>query len=145
MKLRPWKYEDILRISEIEAECFPEEPWNFRMLASSFENDNFYGILAEDGGEIVGYGGVTVAADSADIENVAVTEYFRNSGAGTAILNELVKIAADKKARKVFLEVRVSNAEAMKLYLKNGFKGAYARTRYYTDGEDCLVMVRNCK
>lgn len=145
MKLRPWKYEDILRISEIETECFPQEPWSFRMLASSFESDNFYGIIAEDGGEIVGYGGVTVAADSADIENVAVTEYFRNSGVGTAIINELVKIAANKNACKVFLEVRVSNAAAMRLYLKNGFKGVYARTRYYSDGEDCLVMVKNCK
>ena len=30
----------------------------------------------------------------------------------------------------------------MKLYLKNGFKGVYARSRYYSDGEDALVMVK---
>ncbi len=38
--------------------------------------------------------------------------------------------------------MRVSNVPAMSMYLKNGFRGAYARTRYYTDGEDCLVMVK---
>lgn len=140
MQIRNWKYEDILKISEIEQECFPQEPWSFKMLASSFESDNFYGVLAEDGGEIIGYGGITVAADSADIDNVAVTEYFRGSGVGTAIITELTKIAAGKGAKKVFLEVRVSNSVAMELYLKNGFKGVYARTRYYSDGEDCLVM-----
>lgn len=142
MTIREWKYGDILRISEIEKECFPQEPWSFQSLASSFETETFYGVLAEDGGEIAGYGGVTVAADSADIDNIAVTEPYRNSGVGTQILNELCSAAKARGAKKVFLEVRVSNVPAMSLYLKNGFKGAYARTRYYTDGEDCLVMVK---
>ncbi|MDE7082843.1 MAG: ribosomal protein S18-alanine N-acetyltransferase [Clostridia bacterium] len=142
MQIRKWEYKDILRISQIETECFPKEPWNFQMLASSFETESFHGVLAEDGGEIIGYGGITVAAESADIDNVAVTEPYRNSGVGTAIIEELLRIAKDCGASKVFLEVRVSNATAMKLYLKSGFKGAYARTRYYSDGEDCLVMVK---
>ena len=140
MNLRRWKYEDILRISEIEKECFPGEPWTFKMLAASFESESFIGVLAEDGGEIAGYGGISVAVDSADIDNIAVTEPYRNSGIGTAILNELCSLAKERGVNKVFLEVRVSNSPAMSLYLKSGFKGAYARTRYYTDGEDCLVM-----
>lgn len=142
MIIRPWKYEDILRISEIEKECFPDEPWTFKMLASGFESDCFFGVLAEDGDDIAGYGGITVAADSADIDNIAVTEPYRNSGIGTAVLNELCSLAKSKGAAKVFLEVRVSNSPALSLYLKNGFKGVHARTRYYTDGEDCLVMVK---
>lgn len=140
MLMRRWKYEDILKISELEKECFPLEPWTFKMLASSFETENFYGVLAEDGGETVGYGGITVAADSADIANIAVTEAYRHSGVGAAVMDELQKIAKEKGVKKIFLEVRVSNSAAMNLYLKCGFKGAYARTRYYPDGEDCLVM-----
>lgn len=140
MLIRGWKYEDILRISQIEEECFPDEPWNFKMLASSFEQDNFFGVIAEDGGEIAGYGGITVAAGTADVDNIAVTEPYRHSGIATAVLSELISIARAQGAEKVFLEVRVSNVAAMSLYLKNGFKGAYARTRYYADGEDCLVM-----
>lgn len=142
MLIRRWKYEDILRISEIEKECFPKEPWSFKMLASSFESESFTGLIAEDGGELAGYGGVTVAADSADVANIAVTEPYRRSGAATLILNGLCGAAKEKGAAKMYLEVRVSNAAAMSLYLKNGFVGAYARTRYYPDGEDCLVMVR---
>ena len=142
MTLRKWKYADILPISELEKECFPDEPWSFQMLASSFESEAFFGVLAEDGGEIVGYGGITVGYDSADIDNVAVTEAFRHSGVGSAILEELLKIAKERGAAKVFLEVRVSNATAMSLYLKHGFAGVYARTRYYSNGEDCLVMTK---
>ena len=142
MEIRSWKYCDISRIAELEKECCPKEPWSFQMLASSFDSETFYGVLADDCGEIVGYGGITVAGDSADIDNVAVTEYFRNSGIGTEILQSLVNIARVEGAKKVCLEVRVSNSVAMGLYLKCGFKGAYARTRYYSDGEDCLVMVK---
>ena len=45
--------------------------------------------------------------------------------------------------RKMFLEVRVSNAPAMSLYLGAGYVGRYARPRYYGDGEDALVMDKN--
>lgn len=143
MKLRRWKYEDILRIAEMEKECFPEEPWSYQTLAGIFTAAAFCGVVAEDGGEIVGYGGITVAADSADVENIAVSEAYRKSGVGSAILKELCRQAKDRGAKKVFLEVRVSNYIAMKMYLKCGFVGVYARTRYYTDGEDCLVMCKN--
>ena len=143
MQLRGWKYEDILKISEMEKDCFPLEPWSFRMLASSFDSESFCGIIAEDGGEIIGYGGMTVAADTADIDNVAVAEPYRRNGAGTAIIARLLEIARDRGVKKVFLEVRVSNAEAMRVYLKSGFKGVYVRTRYYSDGEDCLVMAKS--
>lgn len=142
MTIRRWKYEDILRISEIEKECFSAEAWSFKMLASSFENDAFYGVVAEDGSDIAGYGGITVAADTADVGNIAVTENYRNCGAGTAILEELCSTAKLKGVKSVFLEVRVSNAAAISLYLKCGFVGRYARLRYYPDGEDCLVMAK---
>ena len=142
MNLRRWKYEDILRISELEKECFPQEPWSYRMLADSFENENFIGVLCDDGGEIAGYGGLTLGYDTADIDNIAVSESYRGGGIGGAMLEWLVAAAAERGMTRVFLEVRVSNSRAMALYLKHNFKGVYARTRYYTDGEDCLVMAR---
>lgn len=142
MIIRDWRYEDILRISQLEKECFAKEPWSFRMLADSFESDNFFGVLADDGGEVTGYGGITINVDTADIDNIAVSEAYRRGGTGTLILEKLIEIAREKGCGKVFLEVRVSNSAAMLLYLKHGFKGVYARKRYYPDGEDCLVMAK---
>lgn len=141
MSIREWKYQDILRISEMERECFPQEPWSFQTLASSFDSESFCGLLAEESGEIVGYGGITVAADVADIDNVAVSEPYRGNKIGEKIVKALLTYAKNKGVCKVFLEVRVSNVAAMKLYINCGFRGVYARTRYYSDGEDCLVMV----
>ncbi len=145
MKFRRWRFEDILKIAELERECFPLDPWNYRMLADSFENENFVGILCDDGGDIAGYGGITTGYDTADIDLIAVAERYRNAGIGSSVLEELVSVAAERGMEKVFLEVRVSNSPAISLYLKHGFNGVYARTRYYSDGEDCLVMARALK
>lgn len=142
MTVRDWKYEDILKISQLEKECFFDDAWDFKQLASSFESENFCGLAADDGGEVIGYGGITIAYDEADVANIAVSEPFRFSGVGGSILDALIDKARSRGVKKVFLEVRVSNSEAMKLYLKHGFVGSYARPRYYKNGEDCLVMVR---
>jgi ribosomal-protein-alanine acetyltransferase len=143
MIIRKWRFEDILKISELERECFKSESWSYTTLASCFENPAFYGLAAEDGGELIGYGGITIAADSSDLENILVTEAYRRGGVGGSLLDELVKLAKQKGVKEMFLEVRVSNSPAMKMYLSHGFSGIYARTRYYSDGEDCLVMKKN--
>ena len=142
MIIRKCKYEDILSVSELEKLCFKGESWSFGTIASAFENPSYCMLVAEEGGEVIGYGCTCTTLDTCDLENVLVAEEYRKSGIGRAILNGLLSDAKERGAEKVFLEVRVSNSVAMELYLKNGFKGIYARTRYYSDGEDCLVMVK---
>lgn len=142
MTVREWKFEDILAVTRLEEECFTTDRWSYHTFASCYENASFYGVVAEEGGEIIGFGGITAVCDNADLENVLVAEAYRRCGAGSAILNRLLWYAVSKNVEKVFLEVRVSNAAAMGMYLKSGFVGVHARTRYYSDGEDCLVMCK---
>ena len=142
MRIRKCKYEDILSVSELEKECFKGESWSFGTIASAFENPSYEMLVAEEDGEILGYGCTGTTLDTCDLENVLVAEEYRRGGIGKAILNALLDNARERGAEKVFLEVRVSNSAAMLLYLSCGFKGVHARTRYYSDGEDCLVMVK---
>lgn len=143
MNIRCWKFEDILSVSDLEKECFGGEAWSYATLVSAFESGASYGLVAEEGGEVVGYGCITCAADTSDLENVVVAENYRRSGVGGAIVRGLLDEAVARGAQKTFLEVRVSNSPALCMYLKCGFCGAYARTRYYSDGEDCLVMKKD--
>lgn len=142
MKIRKCKYEDILAVSELEKECFKGESWSFGTIASAFENPSYEMVVAEEDGEILGYGCTCTTLDTCDLENVLVAEEYRRGGVGRAIVVALLDNAKERGALKVFLEVRVSNSAALRLYLSCGFKGVHARTRYYSDGEDCLVMVR---
>lgn len=146
MIIRKCKYEDILSIAELEKLCFKGEGWGFGTLASAYENSQQYAMLvAEEDGEVIGYGCISVACENCDVENVLVAEEYRCSGIGRRILNELIAEAILRGAENAFLEVRVSNAAAMRLYLSSGFVGTHARSRYYSDGEDCLVMKKRLK
>ena len=141
MNGREWRYDDLGAIAALEAECF-SDPWNMRMLAESFLSGRFFGSLLEEGGVITAYGGMSVVADEAEVQLIATAEMYRRCGRGGKVMEDLLYEAARRGVRRVFLEVRVSNAPAMMLYLKHGFRGVYARARYYADGEDAIVMVK---
>lgn len=140
MNGRVWTFEDIGRIAELEKECFPVAAWSRQSLAESFLSGRFYGVLLEENGAITAYGGMSVVLEEAEIELIATSEMYRNCGRGAKILEDLLAEAKRRGVERVFLEVRVSNAPAQRLYLKHGFAGVYARTRYYPDGEDAIVM-----
>lgn len=141
MNGRPWKMDDLDAIAALEKECF-SDPWDRRMLADSFLSAGFYGVLLEEEGTPIAYGAVRIVCDEAEIELVAVSEMYRRCGRGAAIMEDLLSIAKEHGVKRVFLEVRVSNASAQILYLRCGFQGLYCRTRYYPDGEDGIVMAR---
>lgn len=139
MEFRKWKYEDIMEIAALEKQCF-SDPWSFRMLADTFFNESTVNVAAEEGGRVAGYAFAVLAGEDADIANVAVSPACRRRGIASQLLACLEARAAAAGVKRVFLEVRVSNAPAMALYLKRGYVGRYARPRYYGDGEDALVM-----
>lgn len=143
MRYRDWQFKDLMPISLMEKEIFPTTAWTYAMLVDSFGSNRFYGVCCEgEDGEILGYGGLTVGVEEAEIDNIGVAEFYRGGGIGRHLLGMLVKYAKDRKLSKLFLEVRVSNTAALLLYLRAGFKGLYARPRYYPDGEDAIVMVK---
>ena len=137
--IRAWKYEDVAAVAELEKECF-RDPWSYQMLAETFMTGRFESVLCEENGEVAGYGGAIFGVEAADIANIAVRESYRGKGIGKKLVNALVKKLYARGVRRIFLEVRVSNAAAMALYLRCGFVGVAVRPRYYGDGEDALVM-----
>ena len=85
---------------------------------------------------------MSVLGEDAEVQLIGVSEMYRRCGRGGRVLEDLLAIAGEKGARRVFLEVRVSNSPAIMLYLRHGFDGLYARSRYYADGEDAVVMMK---
>lgn len=141
MNGRAWQYSDLSAIAALERECF-SDPWNHRMLAESFLSGHFYGSLLEEDGAVAAYGGMVVFGEQAQVQLIGVAEMYRRCGRGSMILEDLISIAREKGVKHIFLEVRVSNSPALLLYLKHGFSGLYARSRYYADGEDAIVMMK---
>ena len=139
MTFRAWTYADIYAIAALEKECF-SDAWTFRMLADSFFSESAMTLLAEEGGEILGYAVFSVLFEEAELADIAVSPAARRRGIAAALLDRLEGQARRAGAERVLLEVRVSNAPAMRLYLKRGYVGCGVRPRYYADGEDGLIM-----
>jgi len=135
--------DDIPGVMEIERRSFPT-PWS----ESSFRYElleNPYASLfvarADQPPEVIAFASVWVVDDEMKINNLAVHPLWRRKGVATRLLAFLLAFAAGQGCRQATLEVRPSNAAALRLYQKAGFVLTGRRKEYYTDThEDALVM-----
>ncbi len=141
------KKSDIDEILVLEELCFPDDPWS--RLSFEKEVDNslsvFFVARDEETGSIIGYGGIWLMYDVADITNLAVHPDYRHEGIGQKLLQLLVQIAREKKMTAITLEVRESNLPAQKLYESAGFVYCGTRKRYYQGVEDAKIMTLELK
>lgn len=139
--LRRMLEQDMDRVLEIEAACFPR-PWPRESFQSELANACArYVVLIEDGA-IAGFGGMWIIIDEAHVNNVAVHPDYRQRGYGRRIMRELMRIAyRAAEIHQMTLEVRVTNVPAIDLYTSMGFEVAGRRKGYYEEnGEDAYIM-----
>ena len=146
--LREMRWWDIEPVLELEKDLFPEDAWSRGMFWSDLAHARGADatrryVVAEDGGRIVGYGGLAAAGDAGDVQTIAVARQHWGTGLGALILTELLRAATAFECVEVLLECRVDNIRAQKLYERFGFSSAGVRPRYYQDnGEDAVIMWR---
>ena len=133
---------DLDAIMAIEEASFTA-PWpRDAMLDEIVKNDWSVVVVAQRGGEIVGFAVYWVVADERHLQNVATAWEWRRSGVGDALVRHVVDEAKRSGAQFVILEVRASNEAARGLYGAFGFQSIGVRRAYYQDNnEDALVMV----
>ena len=86
---------------------------------------------------------IWVVFEQAHITNVAISQDYRLRGLGHSLMLELEKVARQKKANHILLEVRPSNLAARTMYKKLGFVDMSIRKAYYSDNnEDAIVMIK---
>ena len=141
MKIRRLTYADLPQVIAIERRAFPA-PWSLAMFVLELSKPAGICLAAVQGKTVVGYLICSRYDTVWHIMNVAVDPELQRKGIGSAMLNHLLAEVADDRARYT-LEVRQSNAPAIRLYERFGFRAAGLRRRYYQDnGEDALIMWR---
>lgn len=121
-------------------DSFPDA-WDEKMLLSAFNAGNFFGFIAENGAP-AGFITYSVNIDTADLQDLFVAENYRRKGVAYALIASFIKDAKSRGVKKLFLEVRESNTPAITLYKKAGFDLISVRNKYYSDGENALVLVK---
>ncbi|MBN6190580.1 ribosomal protein S18-alanine N-acetyltransferase [Microbacterium sp. SSW1-47] len=143
MTLREAVPGDLDAIMAIEERSFPTDAWSRETMASELSSPHGRYLVDEVDGEIVGYGGVRAlqGGADADIQTIALLAEHRGRGRGRALLHALLRAAAARGAREMFLEVRADNPPAEGLYRAEGFEEIGRRPRYYQpDDVDAIVM-----
>jgi ribosomal-protein-alanine N-acetyltransferase len=111
------------------------------MFASELAKPSSLCMGAFDGDRLAGYLIISRYVDAWHVMNVAVDPDYRRRGIATTLLARLFERTADDERRGYTLEVRVSNAGAIRLYEQLGFEPRGIRRGYYTDNrEDALIM-----
>jgi ribosomal-protein-alanine N-acetyltransferase len=138
---------DIPVLAGLEKEIYPESPWSaaqFREELSGVPRTRKY-LVALENQKIVGYGGVALAGDVADIHTLTVIPSFRRKGIATQMLKELESWAISKGIKDFMLEMREGNLEAQPLYEKYGYQVISRRDNYYAPGVHALIMRKEVK
>lgn len=145
VELRPLAVRDLNAIEEIERVSYPT-PWSRSMFASGLAKPTSISLGAFDPerDKLVGYLIISRYVDAWHVMNVAVAPERRGQGIATVLLERLFEQTAGDERRGYTLEVRVSNASAIRLYERLGFRPRGVRRGYYTDNrEDALIMWRD--
>jgi ribosomal-protein-alanine N-acetyltransferase len=146
IELRRLELRDLNAIEVIEKLSYPT-PWSRSMFAGELAKPSSICIGAFDSEthELAGYMIISRYVDAWHVMNLAVSPQHRRHGIASSLLTQLFELtAADEERRGYTLEVRVSNAAAINLYEKLGFRSRGVRRGYYTDNrEDAIIMWRD--
>ncbi len=140
--LKPMDEGNLATVMEIEQLSFPY-PWSQGMFLSEFRKRPFsLSYVAEEqcSGEIVGYVLFSLVFEELHLLNLAVHPRCRRKGIGDRLIAFVLGIGRERKTEKVLLEVRASNAPALALYHKFGFREVGIRPNYYLNPTENALL-----
>jgi ribosomal-protein-alanine N-acetyltransferase len=129
---------DAILLARLHAESFAES-WSAESFAALLEQPATFALIANDGFILV-----RVAGDESEVLTLAVRPAARRRGIASALLIEAAKLAEERGAKAMFLEVGAANSPAIALYKRHGFAQVGCRKAYYAapggEREDALVL-----
>lgn len=149
MIIREMTLADVPQAVAIERQSF-SQPWSEKSFADAVRDHNalFLAALETAGNScgdereaVLGYIGMYLSPPEGEITNVAVFEPFRGGGVGGALVAAMQREAGARGINEIYLEVRVSNASAIRLYTRAGFLEVGVRRGFYElPREDAKIM-----
>jgi ribosomal-protein-alanine N-acetyltransferase len=131
---------DVDVVAALEARAFstPSRADTFRTL---LERPGAEMHVLELGEDVAGYAVLWCILDQGELANIAIREDERGRGLGRLLLDHMIGIAHERGVRSLFLEVRMSNRAAARLYASRGFAEIGRRENYYErPREDARVL-----
>lgn len=141
LRVREATVADVPVLVQIEQQCYAQ-PWTEQRFKQELENSVSSVLVGVNGGSLIAFICFWHLGEDVEIHNVACAPAYRRSGAAQGLMKYLECWCTEHRIENIFLEVRSSNAAAIRLYTRNGFTVNGCRAAYYSDGEDALLMQR---
>ena len=139
----PMRTNDLADVMQAEREAY-QWPWSEGNIKDSIEKGQCCQTLRGLSGELLGYYIAMPGAGEVHLLNITVAPAYQKQGWARVMLDDLHDWARAQKAQWVWLEVRISNERAIRIYEQYGFRKIGVRKAYYPlDGlqrEDAIVM-----
>ncbi|HLR08964.1 MAG TPA: ribosomal protein S18-alanine N-acetyltransferase [Bacillota bacterium] len=138
--IRSMETNDLDPVMVVETATY-STPWTRDILYQEItHNPHAYYFVAEWKHKVIGYAGVWIVMDDAQITNIAIHPDYRGRKFGETLFRYVMQFAIQKRAKRLSLEVRKSNIAAQHLYRKFGLVPGGIRKNYYADQEDAIIM-----
>lgn len=141
IEIYKFEIEDLENIKDFLTLDF-DDFWNYNVLKDELINENSRYIVAKNAqsnNEIVGFAGIKIFLDDADVMNIVVKKNYRNNGVGSLLLENLIALCNELNLQSLSLEVNEENLPAINLYKKFGFKDIGTRKNYYKDKNGIIM------
>ncbi|WP_310599935.1 ribosomal protein S18-alanine N-acetyltransferase [Desulfobulbus sp.] len=143
MIVRPLHPEDLARIERIEQGAMPS-PWSGAALREEIGAANGFALVAACGETVCGYAFFRIVPPESELLHLVVDPEWRRRQVATTLLDRAMAELAAQGCIVCFLEVRASNAAALRLYARTGFVRTGTRKHYYSQPvEDALLLTRD--
>ena len=130
--------DDLETIKDILASDF-DEFWNHNVFKEELQSENSKYLVAKLNNEIIGFAGIKIILDEADVMNIVIKKIYRNQGVGTLLLNEIILLCKKLNLNSISLEVNEINSSAIHLYENFGFEKVGNRKNYYNSSNAILM------
>ena len=138
---------DKMKISDLELiknnlKSDYDDFWSNESLEQELLNENRIYILAKDENtnEILGFAGISIIFNEAELMNIVVKKNKRKHGIGKALLEKIINICIENNIEVVKLEVNENNISAKNLYKSCGFIQTGKRERYYNNKDAAILF-----
>jgi len=140
---RPMQERDLTQVLNNELAAY-DFPWTLGIFRDCLRV-GYDCYVCEWPSALIGHGVMSVAAGECHLLNICIHPDWQRRGLGRQLVEYLLGVAQDKKARTVLLEVRASNVAAYRLYASLGFNEVGLRQQYYPGREgreDAIILAR---
>lgn len=131
---------DLFPVMLIDDESF-DSPWTDGAFLRVLRQRNCIGVVAEQGGQIVGFMIYALLRNSIHVLNFAVAADCRRLGVGRQMAANLIEKLSAQRRSRITLEVRETNLAAQLFFCECGFRAVNVLRGWFDNGEDAYRMV----